>query len=83
MYLNSFKDLLYIGSGRYSTIYKAKDLKNNRIVALKRIRKNSFDQLDYALECVKREKKIMEECQSSNIFKLYQTIETNDEIVFV
>ena len=83
MYLNSFKDLLYIGSGRYSTIYKAKDLKNNRIVALKRIRKNSFDQLDYALECVKREKKIMEECQSSNIVKLYQTIETNDEIVFV
>ena len=83
MYLNSFNDLERIGGGRYSSIYKAKDIKNNTIVALKKIHKNYFDQPDYALKCAKREIKITQELQSQNVVKLYKTFETKDEIVLV
>ena len=83
MYLNSFKNLLNIGRGRYSSIYKAEDIKNNAIVALKEIHKNYFDEPDYALKCAKREIKITQELQSQNVVKLYKTIETKEEIVLV
>ena len=83
MYLNSFADLREIANGRYSSIYRAREINTNRIVALKKIHKNYFDQPDYGLKCAKREIKITNECQSQNVVKLYSFLETQDEIVLV
>ena len=54
MILREYRILNDIGKGRYSRIYKAINIKTNQIVAIKKIVKNSFDELDYDLKCSNR-----------------------------
>lgn len=59
---------LQIGQGTYSSVYKARDLINNKLVALKRVR---FDNMD--IESVKfmaREIVILRKLDHPNIIKL-------------
>ena len=83
MILNRYKNLIEIGSGRYSSIYKAFDSKANRYVAIKKIYKNYFDEPDYALKCAKKEIEITKICQSENVVKFYENYETNENIILV
>ena len=83
MYLNKFKNLKLFDNGRYSDIYKALDIENNRKIAIKKIKKYCFNEPDYDLKCVKREIEITKVCQNPNIIKFYEHFETNDEFVLV
>ncbi|CAH8386670.1 unnamed protein product [Eruca vesicaria subsp. sativa] len=65
---STFEKLEKIGQGTYSSVYKARDLLNNKIVALKRVR---FDLSD--LESVKfmaREIIVMRKLDHPNVLKL-------------
>ena len=84
MFAKYFKDLKEIGHGRYSRIYKAIDIRNNKEVAIKRI--NKFDinsNYDYVLKCAKREIEITKMCQDDNIVKFYEAFESENYIVLI
>ena len=83
MILNDYQVLNEIGSGRYSRIYKAKNIKNNQIVAIKKISKINFGEPDYDLKCANREIQITLDCQSSNVIKLYDSLQTEDDIFLI
>ena len=83
MYEKYFKNLKYIGSGRYSTIFKAQDIRNNKDVAIKEINKNNFDDLDYGLLCAKREIEITKKCQCENVIKFYENLENENSIILI
>ena len=83
MILGEYIILNDIGNGRYSRIYKAKRIKDNQIVAIKKISKNIFDEPDYDLKCANREIKITSDCQSSNIIKIYKSYETKEDFFLI
>ncbi|XP_012572679.1 probable serine/threonine-protein kinase At1g54610 isoform X2 [Cicer arietinum] len=65
---NTFERLHKIGQGTYSTVYKARDLTNQKIVALKRVR---FDNLDpESVKFMAREIHILRRLDHPNIIKL-------------
>ncbi|OIW08364.1 hypothetical protein TanjilG_03040 [Lupinus angustifolius] len=65
---NTFERLHKIGQGTYSTVYKARDVTNQRIVALKRIR---FDNLDpESVKFMAREIHVLRKLDHPNIIKL-------------
>lgn len=60
--------LLQIGQGTYSSVYKARDLTNNKVVALKRVR---FDNMDSeSVKFMAREILILRRLDHPNIIKL-------------
>ena len=81
--IDEYKILYDIGKGRFSRIYKAQNIKNNQIVAIKKIFKSDFDEIDYDLKCAKRELKITLDCQNDYVIKLYDSRETEDFIVLI
>ena len=84
MYENYFKDLKEIGSGRYSTVYSAVDIRNNQKVAIKEIIKNDiYSNYDYVLKCFKREIEINKICKSPNITQFYESFESEHAISMV
>ena len=83
MILDEYQILYDIGQGRYSRIYKAKNLKNNQIVAIKKIWKNYFDEPDYDLKCANRELKITLDCQNENVIKFYKSHENKYDIFLI
>ncbi|KAE9616879.1 putative protein-serine/threonine kinase CMGC-CDK-CRK7-CDK9 family [Lupinus albus] len=65
---NTFERLHKIGQGTYSTVYKARDVTNQKIVALKRIR---FDNLDpESVKFMAREIHVLRKLDHPNIIKL-------------
>ncbi|CAH8381563.1 unnamed protein product [Eruca vesicaria subsp. sativa] len=65
---SSFEKLDKIGQGTYSSVYKARDLINNKIVALKRVR---FDLSDLeSLKFMAREIVVMRKLDHPNVLKL-------------
>ncbi|XP_076919771.1 putative serine/threonine-protein kinase At1g09600 [Bidens hawaiensis] len=65
---DTFEKLDMIGQGTYSSVYKARDLTNNKIVALKRVR---FDNMDpESVEFMVREILILRRLDHPNIIKL-------------
>lgn len=60
--------LLQIGQGTYSSVYRARDVINNKIVALKRVR---FDNLDAeSVKFMAREIHILRMLDHPNVIKL-------------
>ncbi|MED6107169.1 hypothetical protein PIB30_011437 [Stylosanthes scabra] len=65
---NTFERLNKIGQGTYSTVYKARDVTNQKIVALKRVR---FDNLDpESVKFMAREILVLRRLNHPNIIKL-------------
>ncbi|KAJ1389756.1 Serine/threonine-protein kinase, active site [Sesbania bispinosa] len=65
---NSFERSHKIGQGTYSTVYKARDVTNQKIVALKRVR---FDNLDpESVKFMAREIHVLRRLNHPNIIKL-------------
>ncbi|KAK7257433.1 hypothetical protein RIF29_31414 [Crotalaria pallida] len=65
---NTFERLHKIGQGTYSTVYKARDVTNQKIVALKRVR---FDNLDpESVKFMAREIHVLRRLDHPNIIKL-------------
>lgn len=65
---DTFEKLAKIGQGTYSNVYKARDILNNKIVALKRVR---FDNLDpESVKFMAREIVILRRLDHPNIVKL-------------
>ncbi|KAK9078760.1 hypothetical protein SSX86_002818 [Deinandra increscens subsp. villosa] len=65
---DTFEKLEKIGQGTYSSVYKARDLTNNKIVALKRVR---FDNMDTeSVKFMAREILILRRLDHPNIIKL-------------
>ncbi|KAL4585260.1 hypothetical protein LXL04_009876 [Taraxacum kok-saghyz] len=65
---DTFEKLEKIGQGTYSSVYKARDLTNNKIVALKRVR---FDNMDpESVKFMAREIQILRRLDHPNIIKL-------------
>ncbi|KAI7749919.1 hypothetical protein M8C21_008249 [Ambrosia artemisiifolia] len=65
---DTFEKLEKIGQGTYSSVYKARDLTNNKIVALKRVR---FDNMDAeSVKFMAREILILRRLDHPNIIKL-------------
>lgn len=64
----NFQKLDKIGQGTYSSVYKAQDLKHNKVVALKRVR---FDNMDAeSVKFMAREILILRRLDHPNIIKL-------------
>ncbi len=81
MYEKYFIDLKEIGHGRYSTIYSATDIRNNKKVAIKEIFKTEiYSNYDYVLKCFKREIEINKICKSPNITQFYESFESDKVI---
>ncbi|KAG9129957.1 hypothetical protein Leryth_007078 [Lithospermum erythrorhizon] len=65
---DSFEKLEKIGQGTYSSVYKAKDLKQDKLVALKRVR---FDNMDpESVKFMAREILILRRLDHTNVIKL-------------
>ncbi|KAD6795722.1 hypothetical protein E3N88_06618 [Mikania micrantha] len=65
---DTFEKLEKIGQGTYSSVYKARDLTNNKLVALKRVR---FDNMDTeSVKFMAREIHILRMLDHPNIIKL-------------
>lgn len=65
---DTFEKLDKIGQGTYSSVYKARDLTNNKIVALKRVR---FDNMDpESVKFMAREIVILRKLDHPNVIKL-------------
>ncbi|XP_060190184.1 probable serine/threonine-protein kinase At1g54610 [Lycium barbarum] len=65
---DTFEKLDKIGQGTYSSVYKARDLTNNKLVALKRVR---FDNMDpESVKFMAREIVILRRLDHPNIIKL-------------
>ncbi|XP_019431399.1 PREDICTED: probable serine/threonine-protein kinase At1g54610 [Lupinus angustifolius] len=65
---NTFERFFKIGQGTYSTVYKARDLTNQKIVALKRVR---FDSLDpESVKFMAREILVLRRLDHPNVIKL-------------
>ncbi|KAI3499097.1 hypothetical protein L1887_34890 [Cichorium endivia] len=65
---DTFEKLEKIGQGTYSSVYKARDLTNNKVVALKRVR---FDNMDpESVKFMAREILILRRLDHPNIIKL-------------
>ena len=66
--LDYMVDFLQIGQGTYSSVYKARDVVNNRFVALKKVR---FDNLDVeSVKFMAREILVLRRLDHPNIIKL-------------
>ncbi|GMH12096.1 hypothetical protein Nepgr_013937 [Nepenthes gracilis] len=66
--VDTFKKLDKVGQGTYSSVYKARDLTNDKTVALKRVR---FDNLDpESIQFMAREILILRRLDHPNIIKL-------------
>ncbi|KAJ7948325.1 Protein kinase-like protein [Quillaja saponaria] len=65
---NSFEKLDKIGQGTYSSVYKARDVTHNKIVALKKVR---FDNLDpESIKFMAREILVLRRLDHPNVIKL-------------
>ena len=81
----NFKDLNeqyefieFIGKGKFSQVFSALDIKNNRTVAIKHINKTNLKFVD--LELIKNEIDILKICQHPYVVGLYDVIETYNTI---
>ena len=79
-----YSDIYFQSKSNISSIYAANNLKYERNCCLKVIEKKELQKIDYDfhLERLKREEEIMKLCNSDNIIKLYQTLETKNYIVY-
>lgn len=59
---------MQIGQGTYSTVYKARDLTNQKIVALKRVRFDNFDA--ESVKFMAREILVLRRLDHPNVIKL-------------
>eukprot|EP01083_Nonionella_stella_P034682 94873_1 len=71
--MNGFKRLGKLGEGTYGIVYKAKDLKSNRIVALKKIR-HSEDVTGLSSTTIREIALLKEVSEHQNIVTLYDVI---------
>ncbi|RDX71427.1 putative serine/threonine-protein kinase, partial [Mucuna pruriens] len=72
---NTFERLHKIGQGTYSTVYKARDVINQKFVALKKVR---FDNLDpESVKFMAREIHVLRRLEHPNIIKLEGLITSN------
>jgi len=83
-YKDDFKVIKLIQKDLISRIYKAENLKENKLVSLKVYNKNNLEQGDYDffLEQIKREEEIIKLCKSDNIINIYQKMETSNNIIY-
>ena len=76
----NYKKLCLIGNGAYGKVYKAKDLKTNNIVAVKKIKINNLN-INY--EYVLKEINILKNLSHQNIVKYYNYYEEHDNIYII
>ena len=71
-----YEDIYYFEKIIYMNIYKAVDIKKDKLVILKIIDKEKFKNYD-----MDREKEIVNLCQSKNILKIYDCFETEKNFI--
>ena len=82
-YKDNYKINYLINKSNISKIYKAENIKESRNVYLKVIPKKKLrNNYEYFIEQIKREEEILKLCESKNIIKLYNKIETEIHIIF-
>ena len=74
--VDDFEDLYYFEKIIYMEIYKAIDIKRDKQVTLKIIKKDKFKNYDMG-----KEKEIVDLCQSENILKIYDYFETEKNFI--
>ena len=79
--LKSYVKMKKIGKGLFSKVYLAVDVNSNQI-AMKIIKKKNFLNKENIQKIV-IEKEILKIVEHPNILKLYRTIQTNSELVFI
>ena len=74
-----------MGKSNFSTLYKAKSKKLNKLVFLKIIDKEKLakGKKKLLLRQIENQKKILSECKSDNIIEMYDYFETEKSFVFV
>lgn len=78
---DTFQKISKIGQGTYSSVYKARDLTHDKIVALKRVR---FDNLDpESVKFMAREILILRRLDHPNIIKLEGLITTSSSLYLI
>ncbi|EAY12631.1 CMGC family protein kinase [Trichomonas vaginalis G3] len=73
---NRFRIIENIGQGAYGSVYKALDLLNNKIVALKTVK--IFDHKQSMPVSFFRELKVLQSIKDSHIIQYFETIRSND-----
>ena len=83
-YSKDYKDIVYIEETKFSKIYKAYNIANERDCCLKVINKEELKKGDYDfhLEQINREEEITKLCNCENIVNFYQKLETEENIIF-
>ena len=80
-YNTTFEPLCTLASGAFGTVIKAKEKNTNRLVAVKRISKEKSHK--NAIVQLKREVTVLQKTNHSNIVKLYDFFETENEVYIV
>ena len=75
-----YSNVIRIGAGTYSNVYRALDKKNQIYVAIKEIDKLRFNQ---SKEVLKNEVEIMKKIQNENSIEFKEMLETNDYFYIV
>lgn len=68
VFVHIFKLIVQIGQGTYSSVYKARDLENNKLVALKKVRFANMD--PESVRFMAREIIILRRLDHPNVMKL-------------
>ena len=80
-YNTTFEPLCTLASGAFGTVIKAKEKNTNRLVAVKRKKKKKSHK--NAIVQLKREVTVLQKTNHSNIVKLYDFFETENEVYIV
>lgn len=79
-----YEIISYLGEGQFALVYKARDKKENQVVAMKKIKMGSRDEAKLGLNrSAIREIKIMQELHHSNIITLLDVITIGANVTLV
>ena len=72
-----------IGAGQYGKVYKAQNLNNNDIVAIKEISMNKFREIPKLEEFTKNEVKTLSKVDNPNIVQFIEMLKTQNNIYLI
>jgi serine/threonine protein kinase len=80
-YTFNLKDVL--GTGSFGEVYKGKDIKTNKIFAIKMINKKIIDSDEYLRQSLMNEIKVMKKLKSKYIVELVDILETTNNYYLI
>lgn len=80
--IDHYEVFFEIGAGSFSTVFRGRDTRDGKIVAMKFVNRKDLVEIDL-LSCLERELRISRRLSHKSIVKIYDTIFTNEYVILV